>query len=352
MGIKMGKSKENVRNSSLELLRIICMLLIIAHHYSVHGGYEELTSASLPGGGIFIQILSMYGKLSCTIFILISAYFLVDTPKIRYKKIIPLVAEMFFYSIAIMIIMYSLKLVPINMENTLASLLPIIFGNWFVVYYILLYLLLPYINPWLQSMDKQQYTRFLITLLIIWSVVPTFTRWEWGFSKLGFMVISYIIGGYIKLHIKDKVSYANKWNLLIGLLSAFLMIASVFCFDAAGYILKIDLLVRRADYFMEYNSILALSCAVFIFMYFSNIQLKNKWINVIAGSVLGIYLIHDNDLMRPYLWGTISPNKNYYDFPYLHAVLKIAAVFVVCLIIDLIREKTIGRLFQKWLEKV
>ena len=108
-GQKMGKSKENARNSSLELLRIICMLLIIAHHYSVHGGYGELTSASLSGGSIFIQILSLYGKLSCTIFILISAYFLVDAPEIRYKRIIPLVAEMFFYSFVIMIIMYSLK---------------------------------------------------------------------------------------------------------------------------------------------------------------------------------------------------------------------------------------------------
>lgn len=350
--MKKNETSTNIRNSSLELLRIICILLIIAHHYSVHGGYNEFTSLSLSAGGVFVQVLSAFGRLSCTIFILISAYFLIDVPRIHYRKIVPLVIEMFFYSIVIMLIMYSLDIAPINAENTLASLCPVIFGNWFVVYYILLYLLLPFINPWLLSMDKKQYTRFLVILLTIWSVIPTLTRWEWGFGKLGSMLTVYIIGAYIKLHVKDKITYPNRRNLIIGLSFAFLIIASILCFDAIGYTFKMDLLVRRADYFTEDNSILALPCAVFIFMYFANLDFKSKWINQIASSVLGIYLIHDNALLRPYLWGTIFPNTDYLGNPYLHAFIKITAVFLVCLAIDFVRDKTVGHFVESKLYAV
>lgn len=34
------------RKSNMELLRVISMLMIIAHHFSVHGGFEFSTNVS------------------------------------------------------------------------------------------------------------------------------------------------------------------------------------------------------------------------------------------------------------------------------------------------------------------
>lgn len=66
------------RNSSFELLRIICIILIIAHHYSVHGGYDSFIYNNISFGTIFIQGLSMFGRASCSVFAMISGYFLIE----------------------------------------------------------------------------------------------------------------------------------------------------------------------------------------------------------------------------------------------------------------------------------
>lgn len=36
-------------------------------------------------------------------------------------------------------------------------------------------------------------------------------------------------------------------------------------------------------------------------------------INKLAGSVLGVYLIHDNPLVRPFLWRELFPNVAFLD---------------------------------------
>ena len=61
------------RNSSFELLRIISMLLIVAHHFVVHGNFDLISSFSK--NVFFLQSLSMFGKFGVNLFVLISGYF-------------------------------------------------------------------------------------------------------------------------------------------------------------------------------------------------------------------------------------------------------------------------------------
>lgn len=76
-------------------------------------------------------------------------------------------------------------------------------------------------------------------------------------------------------------------------------------------------------------------------------------INKLAGSVLGVYLIHDNPLVRPFLWRELLPNVAFLDeksFALFMAV-KVLAVYVVCMGIDLARRKWIEIIFQRWLDR-
>lgn len=156
--------EKNKRNSSLELLRIICMILIIAHHYSVHGGFSPLSLENLSMERMFIRIIGMFGRVSTSVFILISGYFLVtsDTKK-YYRKIVHLMAEMLFYSIILYCIM-ALVSPPLKLDGKkiFEMFFPVFWGNWFVVYYILLYVLSPFINIWLKAMSRKTYTIFMI----------------------------------------------------------------------------------------------------------------------------------------------------------------------------------------------
>ena len=61
-GKESGVTEERNRDSRIELLRIIAMLLIIAHHLVTHTGVEnlyEFGGAMPPAKMVFLQIFGM-----------------------------------------------------------------------------------------------------------------------------------------------------------------------------------------------------------------------------------------------------------------------------------------------------
>ncbi len=81
-----GKLKRH-RQSNIELLRIISMILIVAHHFSVHGGFD-FSSTSFSVNRLYIQFLAMGGKIGVDIFVIISGYFLITSNKINIAKVL------------------------------------------------------------------------------------------------------------------------------------------------------------------------------------------------------------------------------------------------------------------------
>ena len=79
----------------------------------------------------------------------------------------------------------------------------------------------------------------------------------------------------------------------------------------------------------------------------------NKLINIISGSVLAVYLIHDNPLVRNYIWWTVSPNIHQIgsNHIFIHMAEKVLIIFILCTVIDLCRiwilEKPIEKLVKK-----
>ena len=347
--------KKKIRNSSLELLRVICILLIIVHHYSVHGGFLPLSVDSLSTGRIFVRMIGLFGRISNSIFVLISGYFLVEaTTKKHYRKIVPLMMEMLFYSIIIYGIMNVISPTPLLKSGGVKKLIEVFFpffwGNWFVVYYILLYILSPFINVGLKAMSRKKYTAFVIVLLVSWSLMGTVTS-AYNFNQIDFFLVMYILGGYIRLHLQEMLTYKNRWNLVVGLSAALITLLSVPTLCLGSFITNNNFFINLISKFSLANNIINITCSVFIFLYFANITFTSKLINEVSASVLGIYLIHDNDYVRLFLWRSISPNAKYVYFPYIHIVIKVIGVFVICFCIDYIRRKTVGAWFEQWFYK-
>ena len=91
------------RNSNLELLRIIAMFIIVAHHYVVNSGIVSLYDFNnISFNMIFSQIWGFGGKMAINIFVLISCYFMC-TYKLTWLKILKLYLEIKFYSVLIFI---------------------------------------------------------------------------------------------------------------------------------------------------------------------------------------------------------------------------------------------------------
>ena len=72
------QSKKSERNSAFEILRLIAILFIIAHHFANHGGFNfailEQTSLVVFNGA-WIDFIEQLGKVGVNLFLLISAYF-------------------------------------------------------------------------------------------------------------------------------------------------------------------------------------------------------------------------------------------------------------------------------------
>lgn len=177
MNSKKNNYKQSaLRQSNIELLRIIAMILIIAHHYSFHGGFS-FPPEPINLNRLWIQFILIGGKVGVDLFVLISGYFLVSQSSIKADKILKLWFQIFFYSITIFIIFTILGLRSFSIKEFVKHLAPVTFEQWwFASTYFVLYLLVPYINKLLRSFSQKQYVHFLAVILVLWSVIPTFTR--------------------------------------------------------------------------------------------------------------------------------------------------------------------------------
>lgn len=73
---------------------------------------------------------------------------------------------------------------------------------------------------------------------------------------------------------------------------------------------------------------------------------SNRIINICASATFGIFLIHANsDTMRHFLWVDTLHNSDYFRSNYLwvHAILSLAGVYIICLLIDLGRIYLVER---------
>lgn len=90
-----------LRNSNLELYRIIVMLLIVAHHYVVNSGLGEVLQESpLSGRSIFFYLFGAWGKTGINCFVMITGYFMCKS-QITLRKFLKLLCEVLFYNIII-----------------------------------------------------------------------------------------------------------------------------------------------------------------------------------------------------------------------------------------------------------
>ena len=122
-----------------------------------------------------------------------------------------------------------------------------------------------------------------------------------------------------------------------------LLLVSILAFDAVGLLLHKDVFLKGSAHLAM---ILNIPLAVSLFLYFlTRPYFFSAIINRIAGTVLGIYLIHDNNLMRTLIWDHIFPNLDYIHSSYyvLFYIGKVFAVFAICSIVELLRKHYVER---------
>jgi len=309
------------RQSNFELLRILCMIAIVASHLATHGGYYHVS----PLSNILIKTIIIGGQLACNIFVLITGYFMINS-KFKIKKLISLVCQVLFYSITIYLIMALAGRAPISYYTIKTILFPSLSGiYWFTTSYLILYILSPFINKLLHNCTQKEHKILLIILLFLSFGTRIFFQID-HFINTGWFITVYVFAAYIKL-------YPNKFfdSKLINIIIFVLSITSTILLNIFG-IMQVFYL-RNLHCFLS-----AYSC----FNLFRTIHIKNnKFINILSSATLGVYLIHDNMHLRPWLWQTLlkCPTKALSNSFVLYAIFAIFAVYIACTIIELLRQQ-------------
>ena len=337
------------RESNLELLRIFSMLLIVMHHFAIHGNFDfEWTTAT---NRLWILFLTTGGKIGANIFIMISGYFLINDNKISTEKILKLLLQMLFYSITTLVIFVGF----LGSEYSFNIIIQHLLGYpiwWFAVAYLGLYLFHPYINRLLDTLDEEGYRKLLLLATLLLSFIPTITGVSFDGGVLIWFIYIYTLGGYLKKY-PLKLKWPSYKFLLLSLLLYTICFLPVIIFYIFNY--KITFATSYTIYIFSLTKFTTLLISLFLFLGFTKLNIKNnKFINLISSTTFGIYLIHDCDYMRTFLWTKLFKNASYAMKPNLipYSIVVILIVFVTCSVIELGRMYLIERLYSKSLKSL
>lgn len=339
----MNKQGIYKRNISLDLLRIISMIMIIMLHIGSHGGILLKTKGNmaLHCVQLFIEALCI---VSINVFVLISAYFLVDQ-NFRIGKMIRIILEVWFYSWMILLLCRMLGF-DVNVRQ---AVFPISFSqNWFATAYIGLYLIFPILNIVIKNIGKRQLQVIIILLCImlgIWSdVIPSSNPFgaNPGASTVWFIVL-YFIGAYIK---KYPIAICTKtcWGGYI--VCTVLLVFAQLLMIKVGNKFPVLSILSEDMYYYRYNSIFVVLASIALFVGFTEIHLREqsmlgKLVLFFQPLCFGVYLIHDNPNLRTLIWCSIFKTNTWesiWDI-FLKEIIVALIIFIVCSCIDYIRNK-------------
>lgn len=339
----------STRQSNIELLRILVMVMILGCHFATHGKFQfDSQAITLPR--LWWSFLKMGGGFGVDVFMLISGYFLIEnsTLLIKPKKVIKLWGQIFLYSVTLYFVAFLLRKGSTAPLGLVKAVFPITFDQWwFASTYFVLYLLHPYLNRALRSFSKKEYQRLLVLLVLIWSIIPTFTTTAFQSNPLLEFVLFYAIAGYIRLFGLSHSLSCKKWCALWLIFSALTYLSCV-VFLCIGT--KVEIFSTYATYFYKKNSVLVLCSAVSFFILFLTLNIKpNRFINRISSAAFGVYLLHDSNVLRPFLWETVFRNASFQNTAFLipYSVAVIGVVYIACTLIDLLRIRCVEKAFMK-----
>ena len=359
----ISKTNRKQRNSSIELLRIIAMLMILCNHYIVQS--DVFIGENVPPFSFKLYILLLlrcFGKLGVMIFFTISAWYLCmekqPTMKKALKRVWILEREVLFYSLGLLVVCYIFARQYVTKPKIIYSIFPTISGRewWYVTAYVIFLLICPSLTKGLRAIGKGAHASLCVVFVIGWGIIA-------GLMPLGVLqsqydgfinfLFIYVLVAFYRWYL-DDFSARTAWLMVV--IGASILAISILGIQLLGSQLGSDLLRSKSTYLSQTCVKLPMLLIGFgIMLLFEMKYLFNKVINSIASTTFGVYLIHEHQCVIDPLWRDSKFSLGrFYDSPYVFAFLLtvIISVFVVAMLIDYIRQGifacTVNRKEGRW----
>ena len=353
------------RQSNMELLRLVAMMMILVMHMD-YGAFGLPTAESVENapmttfGRIFVEHLCL---VAVNVYVLISGWFGIR-PKM--KSFVRLMLQVAMYSIIITGAFLLLGKTTFKI-GYVTDMLIIGKQYWFVVSYLLLYLVSPILNTFVEHSSKREFQWMLLVFFgfqFVYSWIFGLEEFAGGYSALSFMGL-YLLARYVKIYDNDNerrrtkdenqdshpdgiasrfTFHSSRFTLHVSrfsfskLLALYLFIAAITAlFVFLAYVWKGDTFGDAcAGIFAHYNSPFIVVSSLLVLLMFSKLHVQSKVINYLSSSAFAVYLIHAHPLLWDEYLNLFPPI--YAKYPNLLGVLLMMLVaviiFFLCIAID------------------
>lgn len=317
------------RQSNFELLRIFSMLLVVLLHanYFALGNISPEEVAQFPVTAA-VRIFCEQACIVCVnVFVMISGWFGI---KASQKGLCAFLFQVMF----LVGVVFGVALVvgqPIDADSAAKAFY---FGSyyWFVTAYIILYVLSPVLNAF---MEHASYRSALTVVVAFFAVELFFGRirdaglFNHGYSALSFVGL-YLLARFLRLHARKVTQWRARRCFALYLLLTLL---------PAGLSYFVEGCLGNEYMPIYYDSPAVILAAMFLVLGFARLSIQSRVVNRVAASVFAIYIVHLHPVVVPHYVGFL--NHLYASVPlplYMLGVLLGAVVMgAVCVMLDKVR---------------
>lgn len=351
------------RNSNIELLKIIAMCLIVTCHVVAelpNSGYVDfddyvyeyyLPSSNLEN--LVLTIIHQLGYLGNTIFFTCSAWFLCQSERVNYRKIISLSLEIEVVSVLFLILGMVVNKGNIDIVLGIKMLFPHTFRLfWYLTCYIIIYLIHPTLNNIISSLSKRRHLIFVVLSSVTFIGLNYLVQWYFGNVLISWIVLYFIVA-YIRRYM---LAFQQNWkaNFVVFLLGVAGIIAVPLAINFAGInISKLGTMsLQRFDDISRWNPFhIMVSISAYNMIY----RLKtthNGLINYFASLSLLCFVMHSNRIMRcyfiPFVWQKLYEH-GFYRQLIMTSLLFGILYFLASMMISIVYDNTLRKFFDKYL---
>ena len=322
------------RQSGIELLRIIAMFLILVQHANglaigLPGSSECVGDPANSFLRFFIQSLAIVGV---DVFVLISGWFGI---RFNLKRLGDFLFQCLFFSIVVASATWLIAGRPEIGIKALAGMIFLGKSYWFVKCYLLLYILSPILNSFIETANKRDTGLVLLlffVIMLMYGWPDSMPEFNFGASSVSFIGL-YLLARYVKKYCQGICSrpvwqYAGSYFLATFLLAAISFV--LYRQEAPSEITRC---------LFSYVNPLIIAGAMSLVLLFSRMGFSSGLVNKVAKSSFSVYLFH----CGPIVWALFLAECDHvyrsYDGVGMLAIMMLflLAVFAIAVIIDQIR---------------
>ena len=295
------KNVDSERNYGIDLLRIICMVMIVIHHVLLHGGIlrevewfcPQYKEAWFLEAGVFCAV-NAYG--------IISGYVGYGRTH-RISRFISMYLQLIFYTLLTTAIFAFISSGLVTREVVRNAFLP--FGYevyWYCTAYFCLFFFMPFLDRMMESLDRAGARRFLLIAFILFSVMQTVYHKQFAYTNEGYsflwLALMYVAGAYIRKYDVGRNGGTVRYFSVYLLSVIFVWIAKMGT-EHFRYLKTHE--YTESVRLVNHTSPFIIVCAVFLVLAFKDLRIGisiKKAIAFLSPVSFDVYLIHDEPLIR------------------------------------------------------